>query len=141
MGKILCATRGGEDSYRTQDATISLARERGDKVLFLYVVDIKFLQKTACAVRPDVVIAEMERMGEFLLAMAQERAQRQNVAADHVLRHGDVRQELIAAASELDVTLVVLGKPTGEGSTFVLADLESFAARVENETGTETRII
>ncbi|MEA3339900.1 MAG: universal stress protein [Chloroflexota bacterium] len=43
MGKILCATRGGEASYRTQDAAIELAKERGDTLLFLYVVDLHFL--------------------------------------------------------------------------------------------------
>ncbi|MEA3341017.1 MAG: universal stress protein [Chloroflexota bacterium] len=141
MGKILCATRGGEASYRTQDATIKLARERSDEILFLYVVDIEFLQRTARAVRPDVVTAEMENLGEFLLVMAQERAQKQNVTADYVLRHGDLREELTAAAGELDVALVVLGKPTGEKSAFALAGLEAFAAQIESETGTETRII
>ena len=141
MGKILCATRGGEASYRTQDATIELAQERGDEILFLYVMDIEFLKKTAHAVRPDVVMAEMEKMGEFLLAMAQERAQKQGVSADYVLRHGDLRQELIAAARELDVALVVLGKPTGEESAFAMAGLESFAAQIKAEAGVETRII
>jgi nucleotide-binding universal stress UspA family protein len=141
MAKILCATRGGEASYRTQDATIALAQERGDEILFLYVVDIEFLKKTARAVRPDVVTAEMDKMGNFLLAMAQERAQKQNVAADCVLRHGDLRRQLIAAARELDVTLVVLGKPAGEESTFALAGLEAFAAKIETETRVETRII
>jgi nucleotide-binding universal stress UspA family protein len=141
MGKILCATRGGEDSYRTQDTAIALAQERGDEILFLYVVDIGFLDKTARAVRPDVVTAEMEKMGEFLLAMAQERAQKQDVAANYVLRYGDLRHELKAAAREEEVDLVVLGKPAGAESAFVLADLEAFAAEIEAETGVETRII
>jgi len=141
MGKILCATRGGEASYRTQDATIALAKERGDEILFLYVVDIEFLQKTARAVRPDVVTAEMEKMGEFLLAMAQEQAQKRGVAANYVLRYGNLRRELTGAARELDVTMVVLGKPTGNESAFALADLESFAAKIESETRKEMRII
>jgi nucleotide-binding universal stress UspA family protein len=141
MGKILCATRGGEDSYRTQDAAIALAQERGDELLFLYVVDIRFLDKTARAVRPDVVTAEMEKMGEFLLVMAQERAQKQDVAASYVSRHGDLRRELKAAAREEMVDLVVLGQPAGAESAFALADLEAFAAEIEAETGVETRII
>ena len=85
MGKILCATRGGEASYRTQDAAIALAQERGDELLFLFVVDIQFLDRTAHAVRPDIVSAEMEKMGEFLLAMAQERAEKQGVTASFIL--------------------------------------------------------
>jgi nucleotide-binding universal stress UspA family protein len=141
MGKILCATRGGEASYRTQDAASALAQERDDELLFLYVVDIGFLDKTARAVRPDVVTAEMEKMGEFLLAMAQERAQKQGVEASYVLRYGDLRHELKAAACEEAVDLVVLGQPAGAESAFALADLEAFAAEIETETGVETRIL
>ncbi|HID64371.1 MAG TPA: universal stress protein [Anaerolineae bacterium] len=141
MGTILYATRGGEGSYRTQDAAIALAKERGDELLFLYVVDIGFLNKTERAVRPDVVTAEMEKMGEFLLAMAQERAQKQGVEARYVLRHGDLRYELKAAARGEAVDLVVLGQPADAESAFVPVDLEAFAAEIEAEMGVETRII
>ena len=141
MGTILCATRGGEASYRTQDAAIALAQERGDELLFLYVVDTHFLDKTERAVRPDVVAEEMSHMGEFLLAMAQERAQKQGVEARYVLRHGDLRHELKAAAREEAVDLVVLGQPAGTGSAFVPADLETFVAEIEAETGVKACII
>lgn len=141
MGKILCATRGGEASYRAQDAAIALAKEHGDELLFLYVVDISFLDKTARAVRPDVVTAEMENMGEFLLVMAQERSQAQGVVASYIVRHGDLREELKEAARLPDVTRVVLGKPAGEESAFVPASLEAFAAEIEAETGTPVSIV
>ncbi len=141
MGKILCGTRGGEASYRTQDAAIALAKERGDELLFLYVVDIGFLSKTARAVRPDVVTTEMEHMGEFLLVMAQERAQKQDVPADYILRHGKLRDELIAVARQPDVTMVVLGKPAGDESAFVPKSLAAFAAEIEAETDTPVRIV
>jgi nucleotide-binding universal stress UspA family protein len=141
MGKILCATRGGETAKRTQDAAIALAKERGDQLLFLYVVDIEFLQRPAMAVRPDVVTAEMDKMGEFLLAIAQERAAKQGVDAAFVLRHGQLRQELVAAARELDVALVVLGRPAGDESVFAEEGLREFAAQIEAQTGVEARII
>ena len=141
MGKILCATRGGEASYRTQDAAIALAQERGEELLFLYIVDIGFLNTTERAVHPDVVSAELEKMGEFLLLMAQERAQKQRVSANYILRHGNVRDQLKAAARGPDVSLVVLGKPTGAESAFVPRSLETFAAEIEAETGTPARIL
>ena len=84
MGKILCPTRGGEASYRTQDAAIVLAKEQGKQLVFLYVVDTHFLDRTERAVRPDVVMEEMTRMGEFLLIMAQERAQAHGIQAELV---------------------------------------------------------
>ncbi len=141
MGKILCATRGGEPSYRTQDAAIALSKDEGSALVFIYVVDISFINKIAEAVRPDVVTAEIEKMGEFLLAMAQERAQKQGVSAEVVFHHGNFRSELIDCARELEIDLILLGKPTGEESVFELEKIESFATELEAETGVEVRIV
>ena len=54
MGKILCATRGGEGSYATQDAAIALAKEQGDELIFFFVVDVSFLNQTAAPLVVDV---------------------------------------------------------------------------------------
>jgi nucleotide-binding universal stress UspA family protein len=140
MAKILCATRGGAASYRAQDAASKLAGERGDELLFLYVVNIQFLDKTARAVRPDVVEAEMEKLGEFLLEMARERAAEQGVSADVVLRHGVLPEELAAVAIEQQVDTIVLGKPA-EGGVYALEELESFADEFELKTGIQTLIL
>lgn len=140
MGKILCGTRGGEDSYRTQDAAIALAKARGDALVFLYVVDLHFLDKTAGSGVVDVE-TEMTKMGEFLLLMAQERAQEQGVEADAVFYKGDVREEIKNAARQEGVSLIVLGRPAGVESVFELAGLRAFAAEIEAETGIETRIV
>ena len=140
MGRILCATRGGEASYRTQDAAIAIAKERDDTLLFLYVVDLHFLDKTSGSVVVNVE-QEMTKMGEFLLLMAKERAAEQGVVAEAICREGEVREELKNAAREEGVSLVVLGRPADAGSVFELASLEAFAAQIEGETGVETRIV
>jgi nucleotide-binding universal stress UspA family protein len=134
MGKILCATRGGEASYRTQDKAIALAKERGDTLLFLYVADLHFLDKTAASIVVDVG-NEVTKMGEFLLLMAQERAREAGVEASLITREGDVREQIKAAAVEEGVDLVVLGRPTDETSRFKLEALWAFAAEIEEETG------
>jgi nucleotide-binding universal stress UspA family protein len=140
MSKILCATRGGEASYRTQDAAIALAKERGDTLIFLYVVDLHFLDKTAGAGVVDVE-REMTKMGQFLLLMAQERAAEHGVAAETTYRKGSVREELKSAAREEGTSLVVLGRPADPGSVFQMAGLEAFAAEIESETGIKTCIV
>ncbi len=140
MGTILCATRGGEASYRTQDAAIALAKERGDDLYFLYVVDLGFLDKTAEPIVVDVE-GEMVKMGEFLLVMAQERAEAQGVTAHTLVRQGQIRQEMAAAARELGVTLIVLGRPSGPTAHFDENALQSFAASLEADTGAEVRIL
>jgi len=141
MSKILCATRGGEASYRTQDAVIALAKEQGDTILFLYVVDTDFLGYTERAVRPDVVAAEMENMGEFLLTMACERANKQGVEAVSCIKHGKLPPALKEAAVEHGASLIVLGSPSGQESRFQLTGLEDLAAEILEETEIETRIV
>lgn len=143
MGKILCPTRGGEGSYRTQDAAIAMAKERRDELLFLYVVDLDFLNKTERAVRPDVVAKEMAHMGEFLLSMAQERARKQGIEAEYALRQGDVRDQIKAAAVEEGATMVVLGQATGDEPecAFPPSTLLEFASEIEAETGVETLVV
>jgi len=119
-----------------------MAKERGDELVFLYVMDLDFLSKTERAVRPDVVGEEMMHMGEFLLCMAQERARKQGVEAGYVLRQGDVRAEIKAAAVEEAATMVVLGRSTGDEpeSAFPPAALVELAEEIEAETGIETRL-
>jgi nucleotide-binding universal stress UspA family protein len=141
MKKILCATRGGEASRRTQDAVIAKAKEEGASVLFLYVVDVEFLKLTARGVRPDVVATEMEHMGEFLLAMACERAAAQGVEADLCIRHGPLIEALESAAREEGADAIAFGRPAGPESSFSLTDLERLAAQIKEDTGVETHIV
>jgi hypothetical protein len=140
MGKLLCATRGGRASYRTQDAAIALAKEQGDELLFLFAVTVDFLDWTARAVRPDVVEEEMTKLGEFLLEMACERAKAQDVEAGAVLRHGPLREELKAAVQELEVTTVILGKPDDCG-VYSQEEMEALAAEIEAETKTQALVL
>jgi nucleotide-binding universal stress UspA family protein len=140
MGKILCATRGGEASYRTQDAAIALAKERSDELVFLYVVDTSFLDKMAAPIVVDIE-GGIEKMGKFLLAMAQERAARQGVKARAICREGRVRQEIKMAAVEEGATLVVLGRPGGEANAFALEALHTFADEIQREAGVEVVIV
>jgi nucleotide-binding universal stress UspA family protein len=140
MSKILCATRGGEASYQTQDQAITLARQRGDTLIFLYVIDTHFLDKTAAPIVVDVG-QQVQHMGEFLLAIAQERAKSQGVLARGICRSGRVRDEIKAVAREEQVDIVVLGQPTGEANTFAAEELVAFAAEIEAETGSQVVIV
>ena len=104
-------------------------------------MDVEFLRLTAQGVRPDVVITEMEHMGEFLLAMACERAAAQGVEADMCLRHGPLVDALESAARDEGADAIAFGRPVGNDSSFSLADLEELAARIEKDTGLKTYIL
>ena len=140
MGKIVCATRGGEAGYRTQDRAIALARERGDTLVFLYVIDTHFLDKTAAPIVVDVG-NELNRLGEFILAVARDRAEKQGVAVETICRRGQVREEIKSVAAEEAADMVVLGRPTGETDAFALEELRAFADEIEAETGSQVEIV
>ena len=141
MKKILCATRGGEASLRTQDAVIDMAQEEGAIILFLYIVDVEFLRLIARGVRHDVVSTELEHMGEFLREMACERAAAQGVVAESCLRHGPLIEALESAAREEGADAIAFGRPAGPQSSFSLTDLEALTAQIEEDTGIKTYIL
>ena len=138
MAKILCAIRGGKASQRIQDIGIKLAKERGEEIVFLYVVNTKFLATASTALRESVT-HEMEKLGDFLLLMAQERAKKQDVIAETLLRHGYLQEEFEAAASVAEISTVLLGKP-GEGGNFSMAELETVAKEIKEKHHVEVLI-
>jgi len=139
MSTILCATRGGEASVRTQLKAIELAKERGAELLFLYVADVEFLGHIAGSLVVDVA-AELENMGEFLLLMAKERAEKQGVTANTVVKRGEFRAALLEAAAEGGATLIVFGSPA-ESNITQREYLEQLAGGITEESGIETLII
>jgi len=134
MGKILCATRGGEASIQTQDAAIDKAKETGDELIFICIYDVEFLAHAKYNLRSDVVTDELDRMADFLMAMAIDRAKQQEVNARCVIRQGVFRTELVTVAREEQVTLVILGRPAGDSSNFRLERLQELTEELEKET-------
>lgn len=133
MGLILCATRGGEASYRTQQAAIALAKENGDEIVFLYIIDLHFLDKTAAPIVVNIE-NELDQMGQFFLLMAKERATEQGVEVRTITRRGKVREEIINAVLDEGATRVVLGRPVGKQSAFQESSLQSFTNEIKRVT-------
>ena len=140
MAKILCATRGGEVSRSTEDYAIRLARERKAELIFLYVVETSFVDRIAESVVVDVE-AQIERMGDFLLAAVQERAAKEGVEARVVHRHGPVREEIGDCILEEGADIVVLGRPRGEEAIFAETGVSPFAEELERETGAQVILV
>lgn len=140
MTTILCATRGGEASYPNQDFAIALAKERNADLLFIYVTDVQFLNRLASPVLVDIE-AEMDRLGEFLLLMAKERAEKAGVNAETTVRRGVFRVALKEVAEARQVSLIMLGSPAGETSITGQEYLENLAEDVWADTGIETLLV
>ncbi|MCB9452032.1 MAG: universal stress protein [Anaerolineaceae bacterium] len=139
MATILCATRGGEASIHTQQHAIKLAQTQGANLIFLYVADVQFLSHTAAAIVVDVA-TEIEHMGEFLLLMAKERAEKAGVKSDTLVKRGVFRHALAEAAQEVGATLIVLGSPQ-EDDPDMQNLLNEVAGVIKEQTGVDVVIV
>jgi nucleotide-binding universal stress UspA family protein len=142
MGAIVCATRGGRASRATQERAIALAKERGDQLIFLCVVDPSFagpMDETLTCALDD----ELKRLGRSLLCIAQARAQQQGIDAQTVVRSGPVAESIEAALREFDTDTLVMGGP-GAGSqreAFGSDDVHRLAEAVRQSTGVEVVLV
>ena len=136
MGTILCPTRGGEASKANQDRAISLAKERGEELVFLYVSDVQFLDKGSAA-HLGSLEANLDEMGEFLLIMAQERAEKQGVKADLEVRRGAFIEALQEVIEAHGVTTVVFGTPGEDHRVTTEEYLHTLADNLVKDKGIE----
>lgn len=109
MTTILCPTRGGPASVPAQEWAIDLARKMDASLIFLYVSNTHFLDRFSYPRSVDVS-AELDELGEFLLAMAQDRAENAGVATQTIVRQGEFREQLADVIREHSVSVVVIGQ-------------------------------
>ena len=135
MSGIVCAIRGGPDSQPTISQSIALAKETGQIIYFLYVVNLDFLSHTATS-RTRVVQNEMQQMGEFILLTAQSQALDKGASAEIVVRQGQVSTEIIELCRAIKANYVVLGRPRGltDADVFTHERLDQFAQHIEQES-------
>jgi len=142
MPGIICAVRGGPDSQPTIDKAIALAKEIALPLYFLYIVNLDFLSHTQSS-RVSTISEELGEMGEFILLTAQEKASKQGINAEGVIRHGKVREEIIALATELAANYVLLGLPQGqeEKDIFAADRIREFGDLIEQESGAQVILV
>lgn len=137
---IVCPTRGGEASIPNQDRAIAIAKERGVEVLFMYIVNVEFLGLTASPKLVDIE-GELEEVGEFILAMAQERAEKEGVKSQIFVRRGVFQEVLKEIIEEFDVHTVVVGKSAGGTGVVTHAYLEELIHEITGTTGVEFVVV
>jgi nucleotide-binding universal stress UspA family protein len=136
MSGIVCAIRGGPDSQATIAKAIALARQTGLPLYFLYVVNLDFMSYTT-STRVHTISEEMRQMGEFILLAAQAQASTHGIAAEGVIRRGDVTQEIVGLCHDLAAEYLILGRPQfqKEESVFTQDLLAQFIRDTEEQTG------
>jgi nucleotide-binding universal stress UspA family protein len=134
--RILCPTRGGKASYANQDRAIALAKERDSDLLFLYVSNVKFLGLTSLPFIVDIE-TELDEMGEFILIMAQERADKAGVHAEITVERGVFDKVLKAVIQEQQISTVVLGS-SKEGTGITTEEyVQKLGETISQELGVE----
>ena len=141
MTTILYPTRGGESAYQNQDWAMSLAREREADLLLLFVTDVHFLDRIAAPVRLDLVEAEMEDLGAFLVAMAQERVEKAGLKAETAVRSGEFVSALEEIIQEKGISVVVLGRPTEDTGITTEGYVNDVARRLQASSNVEVYVI
>jgi nucleotide-binding universal stress UspA family protein len=136
MSGVVCAIRGGPHSKPTIRCAIDLAVEHHCPLHFLYIVNVEFLSRTTLS-RVSTISQEMHSLGEFIMLAAQAEAEKQGVAANGVVREGNVGDEIVALCRETGSDYVVLGRPhvKGEENVFTHELLQQFDDRIREETG------
>lgn len=137
---ILCPTRGGEASVPNQERAIAIAKERGCDLLFLYVSNIEFLGLTAVPKLIDFE-AEMDEMGEFMLTMAQERAEAAGVRALTHVHRGNFQEVLVDVIHEYKIGTVVLGSSAGGTGVVTPEYIQELATEIGDKTGVEFIVV
>ena len=141
MTTILFPTRGGQSSFPNQDRVIELAKERGAHLIFLYVSNVEFLGSVSSGAIVDVIEDELEHMGEFLLAMAQERAEKAGWKADAVVRSGSFTEALREVIAKHDVDVLVLGAPGDSQASTTSGFLDDLKKRLTTEFDLEVILL
>lgn len=139
-GIILCPTRGGASSRLNQEKAIALAKERGVDLLFLYVSNVQFLGLLASPVVVDIE-TELDEMGEFLLTIAQERAEKAGVHAETLVKRGVFNQVLKGIIHEYPVKTVVMGSSQESSSLITPEYTETLGKEISQETGVEFIVV
>jgi len=141
MTTILRPTRGGESSYPNQDRAIAIAKERDADLLLLYVSNVHFLDHVAGPVLVDVE-TELVEMGEFLLALAQERAEQAGVRAKTLVLRGEFREVLEQVIQEHEeITTLVLGVAAGGTGVTPPGYMEDVVQWCHTECGIEVFVV
>lgn len=140
MTTILCPTRGGKESHPNQDFAINLAKERGADLLFMYVSNIQLIGRSARPIVVDIE-EELDELGDFLLSMAQERAEKSGIPAKVAVRRGNFSKVLREVIVENKITTVVLGSSRKETGIVTYEHLQELSRELSGELGVEFIVV
>jgi nucleotide-binding universal stress UspA family protein len=139
---IVCATRGGQASRRTQERAIALAQERSAPLIFLFVTDPSFagLQDgTMQAALTD----ELLRMGRSLLCIAEARAEKQGQEAHKAVKCGASWETIEEYLQQVNASTLIIGMPQSDAALQASepGEVHRFAEKLRQTTDVEVIVV
>ncbi len=140
MNSIVCATRAGEGSRAVQKAAIALAKETGQHLVFLYIVESRIYDGLEEPMRP-IVRAELYWLAKTLLRIAGNRAKEADLQPSLIIREGNVQDEISTVVKNVDASCLMLGAPRHrQANTFGEQAIIDFAKSIQQATGVNVQI-
>lgn len=151
INTILCATKGSKSCKVAEDKAIEIAKENNSKLIFLYVIDTKFLEKVSGGGEwtEEDAVSGLKNIGSVILDIAKEKALENGIPEENVIteeREGGIVSQIRIIVKEYAADLVVIGRPesdTGflERHLLMKEGTESFIKRLREKIGCEIMII
>lgn len=120
---------------------IRRAQESGEPLIFLYVVDANIISEYDEDLMA-AVHAEFHWLGQVLLRVARQRAERAGVEAEISLREGEVKVEIERFLRENKASCLILGAPRlTTPDVFGDDAIEQFAEVIHKDTGVPVDVV
>ena len=152
INTIICATKGSKGCKIAEDKAIEIAKENNSKLIFLYVIDTKFMEGGSRGggewTSADVT-SGLKNIGGVIIELAAEKAVEKGISPDNISteeRKGDIASQIKNSAEDHKADLVVIGHPETnmgflERHLISKEGTESFVKRLKEKIGCEVMIV
>ncbi len=142
--KIVCGVTASAHSQKAALEAARLARRDGAELVYVYAVDVTFLEggRTG-SLTEDVVADSLKKVGENILELAGQIAASQGMKPRKISARGTVLDVLKQVVVEEKADLLVLGheKRTFFEKALFKGEVEDHVQELRAQTGTEVKII
>ena len=151
INTIICATKGSKGCKIAEYKAIELAKTNNSKLIFLYVIDTKFMEKArgGGGWAKDDAVSGLKNIGGVIIDIAKEKAVENGIPEENVSteeRRGSIVPQIKDSVEEHNVDVVVIGHPDTdlgflERHLIMKEGTESFVKHLKEEIGCKVMIV
>jgi nucleotide-binding universal stress UspA family protein len=140
---IVCGVTGSAHAQKAALEAAALAKQHNAKLTYVYVVDVGSLTASIGGLSKSLAEDGLERLGDHILAFAEQLAQSQEVTPKKIVRRGAVLEVLRQVVLEEKADLLVLGheKRTFFEKAMFKGNVEDHIQELKQQTGVEVSVV